>query len=401
MTLRRERDPTARSRARAGAPRPRARRRPRSGPAVPAMPEPSPAIAGPRARAAVVGHAHEDLLALARDGDRAALRLAVAQQVGGRLADERAEQRLQVGGDLARGAGHGGLDARGAQDADGVLELGGQVGAAVALHQRARLAQRGAGQLLRVGGVAARGVVVHADQPAGELGLQRDRLEVMALHVVQLAGEAQPLAQDRQLRRGAAGLVEAQRHVPDPDRREDDPRARGDHHAAHDRQPDGLPGALVGEARRPPRPRRTARRRPRPAAGARARRCRSPHRWPPSRTGAPRPATRRSTTQTAPHSASPAAAAAAARTTPGRRRSSPAIPASTSRHCSIPTATSTTPVASLTTSSRSRTTSSTAGSSTGSAAIAASDHCVYRRSEPSGTSAAALPASRTCTGAPL
>ena len=43
-----------------------------------------------------------------------------------------------------------------------------------------------------------------------------------------------------------------------------------------------------------------------------------------------------------PHSASPAAAAAAARTTPGLRRSSPAMPASTSRHCSIPTATSTT-----------------------------------------------------------
>ena len=168
------------------------------------------------------------------------------------------------------------------------------------MHQRARLAQGGAGQLLRVGRVAACGVVVHAGQPARELRLQRDGLEVMALDVVELAGEAQPLTQDRQLRRRAPGLLQTQRHVPDPDRRDDDPRARGDHHGADDRQPGGLPGALVGVGPPRPRPRRTSRRRPRSPAGARAGRCRWPRRWPPCRTGAPRPARRRSTTRTHP-----------------------------------------------------------------------------------------------------
>ena len=69
---------------------------------------------------------------------------------------------------------------------------------------------------LGVLGVPARRLVVDAGQPRGELRLQRDRLQLVALDVVQVAREAQPLAQHRDLAGLRARLVQPQRDVPDP-----------------------------------------------------------------------------------------------------------------------------------------------------------------------------------------
>ena len=87
------------------------------------------------------------------------------------------------------------------QDPDRVGELDGEPDAPVALDQLARLAQRLERQRVGVARVAAGELVVDPDQPRRELRLERDRLQLVALDVVQVAGEAQPLAQHGDLGR--------------------------------------------------------------------------------------------------------------------------------------------------------------------------------------------------------
>ena len=87
-------------------------------------------------------------------------------------------------------------------------------------------------------------------QALGELGLECDDLQVVALDVVQVGGEAQPLAGDGEVRGLPPGVVEALHQSPEPDRGDD--HAGGDH--APDEEADGRvggPRGILEDRRRP------------------------------------------------------------------------------------------------------------------------------------------------------
>ena len=79
---------------------------------------------------------------------------------------------------------------------------------AVAADRLAHLAERLAGDLLHVGDLGRRPVGAVGQQPAGELGLDRDHRQRVAEQVVQVTGEALALGGDRGAGQLGAGLAE-------------------------------------------------------------------------------------------------------------------------------------------------------------------------------------------------
>ena len=84
------------------------------------------------------------------------------------------------------------------QGGAGVGQLAGQGHLAVAGHGRADVGQRLPGQPLDLGDLGLGPVRVEPDQPAGQLGLDRDDGQRVAEDVVQVAGEPVALVLDRQ-----------------------------------------------------------------------------------------------------------------------------------------------------------------------------------------------------------
>ena len=92
------------------------------------------------------------------------------------------------------------LDAGRAQQRAGAVELVEEVGGPVAAGQLARLAQRLVGDAAHLEHPLGGALVAAGGQGGGQLGLDGDRREPPAEHVVHVAREAQPLLDHRQLR---------------------------------------------------------------------------------------------------------------------------------------------------------------------------------------------------------
>ncbi len=149
-----------------------------------------PAAGRPQGPAAPVV---DDLDRRRRDPDRDPGRLRVPDHVGDALADHPAEQLPPPGRHLVDRAGQVGGDAGRAEH----LPRGGQLDRErhlpVAGHRRPHVGQHLPGQPLHLADLGRGPGVVPADQPAGQLRLDRGRGERVAEQVVQVPGDPHPL----------------------------------------------------------------------------------------------------------------------------------------------------------------------------------------------------------------
>ena len=143
----------------------------------------------------------------------------MADDVGGALADHPAQGGLHVSGKARRVAGDAAAHPRRTQDILRAGQLGAEVGGAVSADDRAHFPQRLMGHLAHLEHLPGGVLVAPPRQLRGELALDGDQGQVPAEHVVQVAGEAQPLLGDRQAGVRGPGPVELGH---DPQR----PRAR-------------------------------------------------------------------------------------------------------------------------------------------------------------------------------
>ena len=161
--------------------------------------------------------------------DRAGGGVAVADDVGGALADHPAQGGLHVSRKARRVADDAAAHPRGTQDILRAGQLGAEVGGAVSADDRAHFPQRVMGYLAHLEHLPGGVLVAPARQLRGELALDGYQGQVPAEHVVQVAGEAQPLLGDRQAGVLGPGPVELGH---DPQRRRG--RAAGEHADADD-----------------------------------------------------------------------------------------------------------------------------------------------------------------------
>lgn len=196
-------------------------------------------------RGAVVAQQDAGLTCGGGDGDPAVAGPAVAQDVGDALADQGGEGRLELVRDACGVAVDGGADPGGLQDSGGVDQFGAQAGAPIAVDHGPGLLQGGAGQVGDLPDLHARIVVAAADQPLGELALERDDLEAVALEVVQIGGEPQPLFRHGQGGRGLADVFGLQHRPPQPDQDQLHPGDEQHHRRAGQRRHPGQQFGLV------------------------------------------------------------------------------------------------------------------------------------------------------------
>src|SRR5690606_14447202 len=135
---------------------------------------------------AVVDQPYVDRGAVGFQRQSAASRLTVPKAVGGALTYERAEQRLQRWGHGVGFPVHLGVDARRAAELDSVGDRVVQGGAAVSVHDAAGVGERRACEFGEFGGLSLRRVVVPTEEPFGQFTLEHDRLEMVALDVVEV-----------------------------------------------------------------------------------------------------------------------------------------------------------------------------------------------------------------------